>query len=226
MRCMKVAHIEIDASCYLGTHPSQVSRDFSPTYPAETLLIGAPYLDGTPMRIGYIISETQPTPGGEGIAGNTPTGRTIVARVGQYIGDGSINRAEYLALIHSLRHALRLGYGGAEVKTDSQLVARQVGGQYRVKDRYIKKLYNEVKELARVFPLGVSVTWIKRDTNLEADALTRITEYAVTPTGRTESDDQLLARWYAYRDDLNDSVVGRIFGVEGCFIRLKRRAMA
>jgi ribonuclease HI len=113
-----------------------------------------------PMRIGYTIK----------VAG------TLVARAGLYAGEGTINRAEYLALIHALRHALRLGFTAVECKTDSQLLARQCSGGYRVKDKHLAKLSRELKGLLHLFT-KYDILWTPREGNEEADELTHRTVY-------------------------------------------------
>lgn len=152
-----------------------------------------------PMRVGYIIEEG---------------GREIV-RVGEYVGEGTINRAEYLALIHGLRYAARLGIDGLSVYTDSQLLAYHVMGRYRVKDAALRRLYNEVLELQRLFPGGVSICWTRREGNERADALTRKTEHWIAEGVEQLSDDELLMRWYGKGESLRSSVVLAVLGLSG-----------
>ncbi|RLF15841.1 MAG: ribonuclease H [Thermoprotei archaeon] len=86
----------------------------------------------------------------------------------------SNNVAEYYALIYALRSLLELSYEGCSlvVKGDSQLVIRQLRGEYRVKAKHLKPLYEEVKGLLARFS-EVHLEWVRREGNVEADTLSR-----------------------------------------------------
>ena len=86
------------------------------------------------------------------------------------IGETTNNRAEYMALITALKKALSLGARYAEVKSDSELLVRQINGKYRVKKAELKPLYEQVKHL-QGFLRGFTITHIPRTQNTEADAL-------------------------------------------------------
>jgi ribonuclease HI len=79
------------------------------------------------------------------------------------------NYAEYTGLIKLLESALRLGGRGIVVKGDSQLVVRQVNGEYAVRSGNILPLYREAVKLVEA--LGAKVVWVPREENREADAL-------------------------------------------------------
>jgi ribonuclease HI len=97
------------------------------------------------------------------------------------------NVAEYSALIAGLKAAIDLGLAGQglEVYGDSQLVIRQMTGQYAVNADRIIPLHYSAQQLA--IAVGVALwQWIPRDQNDEADQLSRIayaeaTQQAVTP---------------------------------------------
>jgi len=92
-----------------------------------------------------------------------------------YLGDYTSNNvAEYLALIDGLRWLLEAGYVGRSlvVKGDSQLVIKQLRGEYRVKSRRLKPLHEEASRLLSRFK-DSRVEWIPRELNVEADALSR-----------------------------------------------------
>jgi len=86
------------------------------------------------------------------------------------IGEGTNNQAEYYALIAGMMLAKKLGIKELTVKGDSELVIKQMRGEYRVRDPILRKLYERAKELERAFK-KVSYEWIPREENKEADRL-------------------------------------------------------
>ena len=90
-----------------------------------------------------------------------------------WLGETTNNVAEYRALLAAVRHAVRGGFEELVVRTDSQLLARQISGEYRVKQPHLKVLYREVLEAAR--PLQrLEVLHVRREENREADALANL----------------------------------------------------
>lgn len=87
-------------------------------------------------------------------------------------GRGTNNKAEYLALIAGLRLALDKGVNVLEVFLDSQLVVRQVNGDWRVKDADLQGLHREARELIGRFD-SVHLEHIPRDQNARADFLSK-----------------------------------------------------
>lgn len=97
-----------------------------------------------------------------------------VAEISQYLGDHRTNNwAEYEALILALAEAKRHGFSGedVEVRMDSELIVKQMKGEYRIKDANLKQQYMKVHNLlVPDFP-GTRFTHIPRAENSEADAL-------------------------------------------------------
>lgn len=88
------------------------------------------------------------------------------------IGQGTNNIAEYTALIYALQEALILKADEVSVKTDSELMCRQVSGVYAVKHENIKPLFEQVKHLTAGFK-SFKIAHVPRAKNSEADALVR-----------------------------------------------------
>jgi ribonuclease HI len=87
------------------------------------------------------------------------------------IGEGTNNQAEYTALIRALEHAARLGsQHRLRIHSDSELVVKQMNGEYRVKDEGLKPLYEQARRLASRFA-GVEFRHIPRAQNARADRL-------------------------------------------------------
>ena len=110
-----------------------------------------------------------PGPAGIGIAFLNPDG-TAAQQYCQYIGETTNNVAEYLAFIGALQTALQLGLANILVRTDSQLLARQINGQYRVRHPRIVELYAAAKTLMSSFQ-SVTVKHVPREQNRIADKL-------------------------------------------------------
>lgn len=87
-----------------------------------------------------------------------------------YIGEATNNVAEYRALLLGLELARELGAREVEVVNDSELVARQIGGQYKVKHPGLKPLFVEAMRELRSFDAW-SVRNVPREGNARADEL-------------------------------------------------------
>lgn len=91
----------------------------------------------------------------------------------EYIGHCTNNIAEYKALILGLKGALAHGYKKLDVYLDSELLARQINGSYRVKNENLKVLMQEVRSLLSSFDT-VHVKHVLRDKNVQADKLANL----------------------------------------------------
>ena len=94
----------------------------------------------------------------------------LIAGISRCIGTTTNNQAEYQAIIIALEKAINLGARQVEVNSDSELVVRQLNGEYRVKKAALKPLYQRVKQLQGLLE-GCSITHIPRQQNIEADNL-------------------------------------------------------
>lgn len=110
-----------------------------------------------------------PGPAGIGVTIQKEDG-TRLAEISQFIGRATNNVAEYTALITALEKAAALGAQELEVYTDSELVVKQIKGEYRVKNEGLKPLYQKVKSLASQFS-NFHIAHVVRDKNKEADRL-------------------------------------------------------
>jgi ribonuclease H / adenosylcobalamin/alpha-ribazole phosphatase len=95
---------------------------------------------------------------------------TVLAAHGEAIGVATNNVAEYRALVEGLRKALDLAIDQVDVVSDSELLVKQMRGEYRVKNQALRELSLEAAELAR--RLGkVTYKAVRREHNELADAL-------------------------------------------------------
>ncbi len=95
---------------------------------------------------------------------------TVLAAHGEPIGVATNNVAEYRALVEGLRRAAELAVSEVEVVSDSELLVRQMTGEYRVKNEALRALSLEAGRRAR--RLGrVTYTAVRREQNVLADRL-------------------------------------------------------
>ena len=93
-----------------------------------------------------------------------------VGEIAQYLGKTTNNIAEYKAAILGLEHAVKQGATRVNLFADSELLVKQLNGQYKVKNEGLKPLHAQAKEL--IAKIGsVEVQYIPREMNKEADAL-------------------------------------------------------
>jgi ribonuclease HI len=119
-------------------------------------------------------SRGNPGPSGAGALVRDKEGKQIVT-VSEFLGTTTNNIAEYTALLRALEGLQKLlgsSVSGAvvEARLDSQLVVRQMNGEYKIKHPNIVPLAVKVKEVARSFK-SVSFSHVYREDNTEADAL-------------------------------------------------------
>ncbi len=95
---------------------------------------------------------------------------TVLAAHGEAIGVATNNVAEYSALIAGLGRAVELAVGELEVVSDSELMVKQMRGEYRVKNAALRELSVRAARLARELG-GVRYTAIRREHNELADRL-------------------------------------------------------
>ncbi len=100
----------------------------------------------------------------------TGEGGEVLDRVGELIGEATNNVAEYRGLLLGIARARELGATEVEIFNDSELIAHQVNGRYKVKHADMKPLHAEATaELSRFDDW--SLTPVRREQNAEADAI-------------------------------------------------------
>jgi ribonuclease HI len=113
-----------------------------------------------------------PGPAGYGAIITDDNGQTL-AELYAGIGISTNNVAEYRGLIAALDWALRHGCRQLHVKSDSELIVRQMVGAYRVKNEGLLPLYHQARELAD--RIGhVTFEHVRREHNKEADRLSNL----------------------------------------------------
>ena len=110
-----------------------------------------------------------PGPAAIGVALKDEAGNTV-ATICRTLGVKTNNQAEYLAVIAGLEKAISLGAKQVVLKSDSELVVRQLMGLYKVKNADLKELYQKVVALTGRLE-KFSALNIPREQNKQADAL-------------------------------------------------------
>ena len=110
-----------------------------------------------------------PGPAGIGVVIKDPH-KKILKELSEYIGKATNNIAEYSALIRGLEEAGDLGAEKITVFMDSELVVKQLNGEYRVKDDKMKELFRQAFEVLKDFK-SFEIKHIDRSKNKEADKL-------------------------------------------------------
>lgn len=114
-------------------------------------------------------SRGNPGPAAAAAVLSTPDG-DVVGEAMETIGVATNNVAEYRAVLLGLRKARELGADEVELVNDSELVAKQLTGAYKVKHAAMKPLYLETRELLQDFDRW-SIRSVPRAQNADADAL-------------------------------------------------------
>jgi len=97
----------------------------------------------------------------------------VLAECSEYLGEATNNVAEYTGLIIGLKKALELGLKRLDIYGDSELIIKQIKGEYRVKNPGMKPLYQEATALLTKFEW--QITHVLRAENKEADSLVNLT---------------------------------------------------
>ncbi len=92
--------------------------------------------------------------------------------ISEYIGNTTNNVAEYMALIRGLEKAKKLGIEKVDIFLDSELLVKQINGEYNVKNESLRSLYGKAISLLKSF-CSYSIKHIPREKNAEADKLAK-----------------------------------------------------
>ncbi len=123
----------------------------------------------------YLVSYTDggargnPGPSGIGVVLQNKTGETI-GEWSEFLGIATNNQAEYKALLLALKQAVALGVVELDCRLDSELVVKQLKGEYKVKHPDLKPLFEQAKSLISQIK-NVSFKHIPRELNKQADRL-------------------------------------------------------
>ena len=121
-----------------------------------------------------------PGPAGAGAILRDADDGTVVAEIAEPLGHATNNVAEWTAVRLALEEALRLGATHVDLRMDSELVARQISGIYRVKHPDLKPFHAAVMDMLRRLD-GYTVGHVPRALNKDADRLSNVAIDGPTP---------------------------------------------
>jgi ribonuclease HI len=141
--------------------PHSASGKLWPESPAKIEGAITAYCDGG--------SRGNPGPAGFGVHIEDSEGKTV-AQLSEFVGRKTNNFAEYSGLLAALNYALEQGYPQLKVISDSELMVKQIKGQYRVQSPELRPLYEEAKRrIARLD--SFQIQHVLREKNRHADRL-------------------------------------------------------
>ena len=117
----------------------------------------------------YIDGGSRGNPGEAGVGIHFPG----VVRIAEYLGTATNNFAEYSALLTALRYAVFIRSSELHVYADSELVVRQIQGEYQVRNEAIRPLYQAAQRWIALIP-HFSISHVRREQNKEADKLANL----------------------------------------------------
>jgi ribonuclease HI len=113
-----------------------------------------------------------PGPCGSAAILKSPDGTTLLERARAF-GPATNNVAEYQAVILGLELAAELMPRRLTIRSDSELMVRQLAGEYKIKAEHLRPLYNQALRLLKPFE-SVDIQHIPRELNTEADKLSKV----------------------------------------------------
>ena len=114
-----------------------------------------------------------PGPAGAGAILRDAADGRVLAEIAEPLGHATNNVAEWTAVLLALEEARRLGATHVDMRMDSELVARQISGIYRVKHPDLKPIHVAAMKLLRSFD-GYTVGHVPRALNKDADRLSNV----------------------------------------------------
>jgi len=137
--------------------------------------IGGPI---TSLDQGYLVANVDggargnPGPAGYGVVIEDEVGRSV-AQLSEYLGKQTNNYAEYSGLIAALTYAQRHGFKALKVVSDSELMVKQITGEYKVNSPTLKDLHAQATKLINQFEC-FEIKHVLREKNREADRLANL----------------------------------------------------
>ena len=121
--------------------------------------------------VAYVDGACRGNPGPAGCAAVLMCDNEVILKAGKYLGESTNNRAEYHGLLLALTRASEFqNCRRLKVFTDSQLMARQINGRYKIKDAELQRLKKQADELIAGFD-HFEIEDIRRNKNKDADEM-------------------------------------------------------
>ena len=121
-----------------------------------------------------------PGPAGYGVRIEDEAG-TLIDEFHGFLGSATNNIAEYNGLLAALRYAQQHGHRKVRIKSDSELLVKQMKGEYRVKNAGLQPLYQEARTMAEGLE-RIVYEHVRREQNKDADRLANLAMDIATKT--------------------------------------------
>jgi probable phosphoglycerate mutase len=144
--------------------PPASARLFSESQPAPPPGVSIANIDGA--------SRGNPGPASYAVVIRDPAGK-IILELAKRLGRETNNVAEYYALLAALDYAVTHGISALRIRSDSELLVRQIQGRYKVKSAELKPLHERATKLARQLSY-FAIEHVRREQNRDADALANV----------------------------------------------------
>ena len=118
-------------------------------------------------------SRGNPGESGIGVIIKDESGKPVLSLHG-YIGSATNNAAEYTALLTLLKQLKNFDCTKVIVYSDSELMVRQINGQYRVRDKGLRSQFSQVLHMVQEAPYEFELKYVPREENREADRLANL----------------------------------------------------
>lgn len=132
----------------------------------------------TSSPLGYLVahvdggSRGNPGPAGYGVVLEDEVGRPV-AELSEFLGRQTNNFAEYSGLLAALSYSLKHGFKALKVVSDSELMVRQINGEYKISSPALKELYGQAMKLIEQFEC-FEIRHVLREKNREADRVANL----------------------------------------------------
>jgi len=126
-----------------------------------------------PQTTAYIDGAARGNPGAAAIAVVLQRPNQPVVEIAEAIGTATNNVAEYCALLAALEKAVEVGVKNLLIYSDSELLVKQMNGEYRVKNAELQELYQEAQRLKQSLTT-LQLQHVRREQNKRADELCNI----------------------------------------------------
>jgi probable phosphoglycerate mutase len=144
--------------------PPASARLFSESQPAPPPGVSVANIDGA--------SRGNPGPASYAVVIRDSSGK-IILELAKKLGRETNNVAEYYALLAALDYAVSHSISALRIRSDSELLVRQMQGRYKVKSAELKPLYERATKLARQLSY-FAIEHVRREQNRDADALANV----------------------------------------------------
>ncbi|HEY6905567.1 MAG TPA: reverse transcriptase-like protein [Candidatus Acidoferrales bacterium] len=144
--------------------PPASVRLFSESQPVPPSGVSVANIDGA--------SRGNPGPASYAVVIRDPSGK-IILELAKKLGRETNNVAEYYALLAALDYAISRGISALRIRSDSELLVRQIQGRYKIKSAQLKPLYERATKLVRQLSY-FAIEHVRREQNREADALANV----------------------------------------------------